>query len=1170
MRSSNSELAKSLSDRLRNSMVNQRCADKRFPPNSCWDGLLKKAEVEATLRAKGVDLKPDLVDFILKKACKTFAILVHMRVPELITAIHEHDSREEIFPVQEESLNKLIPVSNWTDELIEEFCVVKQWWFTSPTFTWEQFRYKFEERYHLPFTAYGDSVGDSNYSTVFKRSIHIGHVKLGPDQLCAKDKDGNLRVAVKKLTSSDPDLADREATTLEMMRQSKSDHLIKAIAYYRYMENETAYHHFMFPWAEHGNLWELWMKDTAASLEDNDFIWVFKQLTGQATAIEHLHGQHNSLNRRHGDLKPENILCFEEGDGSSSSRPAVRLVITDVGLAKAHNGATQFREATSTTVSTKRYAGPEMEATPGAPLSRRFDIWSMGCLLVEFVTWMLYGKEELDKCTRATPTTFYELKRDKRGRVKSADVHSTVKKWVSFMQKDLRCSKGTALGRLMDLIVHKLLVVNLMGPAGTPKSTSPHINSRPTQKAANSKKIQPSKKSKYRIYAPDMKQELDSILRDLKENKIQAIRKTPSGSSKTFKGPSTSLPSPQRNTLAQGPSLTESWIYTHDDDFPNDFFRDADLATATPRLGQAQLCSRCRGLSLCSIDCSFTDSRSGLDTKAQGENCELCSLLSYCIRDRSQSSEEVIHFTRAGSYLTIDDGKEHPVIDLCTAPGPNVISVKNVKTSFSTLPEPGSEAHFKVLREWICACDSDHDCIPNQLNFLPTRLIDVSEAESDVLRLIDNESVLNRPQRYAALSHRWGSPKHQEQFCATKANLKELNGGFKTSDLPKTFWDAVHVTRGLHLKYLWIDSLCIIQNDSHDWDVESKRMEQVFSSSYCTLAASCASDTSDGFLKPWPKRRCVPMTVGGAVYYACETIDDFYTHVDQSGLNQRGWVLQERALSRRTIYFAENQSYWECGGGVRCGTMTKMRNRKASFLGDSNFPRSAEQYVKGLKIEFFQDLYVRYSKLGLSFASDRPVAIRGLETRLINTFNTTGGFGLFDLYLHRSLLWKREGASLSRITITQGHTVPSWSWMAYSGAINYLPVPGGKVSWLTDIKSPFYTALKATTYDGGREAPALEAPVWGMCIGNDMERVKGMIFLDEPGRTITEPKECVVLGRGNSEPLAESQAHWVILVHCISKKADASASQVYERRGVAVLERRHIDFQGEVKYGKIR
>ena len=103
-------------------------------------------------------------------------------------------------------------------------------------------------------------------------------------------------------------------------------------------------------------------------------------------------------------------------------------------------------------------------------------------------------------------------------------------------------------------------------------------------------------------------------------------------------------------------------------------------------------------------------------------------------------------------------------------------------------------------------------------------------------------------------------------------------------------------------------------------------MEQVYSSAYVTIAASCARGTEDGFLKSRPHRQCVQLTKGdGAQYYACDAIDDFRTDVDEGELNQRGWVLQERALSRRTIYFTEKQTYWECGGGVRCETLTVMR-----------------------------------------------------------------------------------------------------------------------------------------------------------------------------------------------------------------------------------------------------
>ncbi|KAI8680642.1 Protein kinase domain-containing protein [Fusarium sp. Ph1] len=1129
------EMIASLKGRIWGNMVHEKDHIHRFFPESGWEGLLQRNEVKATLKKCQKDPPPpNLVDFILNKASKIFAILIAMRQPESILTFYKNDFGQENLPVESGCVEQMLKGDGWESDSISDFCD-KQWWFTSPTFTKDKFRYEFVKCCHLPFTTAdkGRSLGASNYSTVEERSIHVDHIELLASQNPAKDKSGNPRVAVKTLLSLEQDPADREAKVLEMMRELETDHMIKAIAYYKYDDK----HHFMFPWAEHGNLWEFWTKGLGPSLEKLYVIWMFKQLKGLADAIERLHNQKTC---RHGDLKPENILCFSQDTSDGSSTPGVRMVITDVGLAKDHAERTRFRQATNTKVSTKRYSAPEMDVYPDAPLSRRFDIWSMGCILLEFVIWILYGGEELIQCTETLIIAFYKVKRDEGERVISVGIEPTVQGWISSIRKDWRCASGTALERLLNLITDKLLVVNVQDPIDSPVL------------------IEPFEQSKPRTYARGMREGLEGIVTDLETGKINAVGERPSIDAPERQGPSHFASITQGGLLAPGryrTRLTDNWIYTPDDAFDVPFLDSLVLASVILQVDRPALCRRCSSLSLWSTECHFTDSRSGLDAKAQNEHCQLCKLLSYCIRDRRCSLRDPVHFARAGSYLTVDDGQGQPVLNLCTVPGSRVKPLKNVQTGFSKLPEAGSEAHFRVLSEWIRSCDSTHHCVPKQRDFIPSRLLHISRLDSGVVRLVEKDGGLNQPVKYVALSHRWGSSDQNGRFCTTSTNIQGLKDGFKTSHLPKTFRDAVSVTQGLGLEYLWIDSACIVQDDAKDWHIESKLMEQVFSSAYCTLAASCASGTNDGFLKARPERRCIPMTFGDATYYACENIDDFGTHVDQSELNQRGWVMQERALSRRTIYFVENQSYWECGGGVRCETMTKMNNRKASFLGDANFPHSAEKYVKGLKIEFFQDLYVRYSKLALSFAFDRPIAIRGLENRLLNTFNTTGGYGVLDRYFHRSLLWKRGGETLHRIPNTRGEPVPSWSWMAYDGAIDYVSAPGGKVSWFSNIKSPFSrTPNESSHYED--ETLALKAPVWSV-INNPPDE---SIFLDEPARVLTQPMECVVLGSGSQISAGDCQRHWVILVNCISN-ADGSGSQVYERVGVAMLEAHHLDFQ---------
>lgn len=239
---------------------------------------------------------------------------------------------------------------------------------------------------------------------------------------------------------------------------------------------------------------------------------------------------------------------------------------------------------------------------------------------------------------------------------------------------------------------------------------------------------------------------------------------------------------------------------------------------------------------------------------------------------------------------------------------------------------PGTEDPFKfdIIRQWLHDCDRNHDdCVPRELSevVLPKRLINVGKGRSDVVNLHETQQGDNV--QYLALSHPWGDPPH---FCTYPYNINEHRDGIRLESFPRTFRDAINVTRTLGFQYLWIDSLCIVQGPQGDFDTEGKRMEDVFSHAYCVLAASSATGQGDGFLKSMQQRNSVAIRRPGKdPVYICEFMDNFEEHVLNSRLNQRGWVLQERVLARRTIYFSSKQSYWECGRGIRCESMTKMK-----------------------------------------------------------------------------------------------------------------------------------------------------------------------------------------------------------------------------------------------------
>ncbi|ORY09011.1 heterokaryon incompatibility protein-domain-containing protein, partial [Clohesyomyces aquaticus] len=126
---------------------------------------------------------------------------------------------------------------------------------------------------------------------------------------------------------------------------------------------------------------------------------------------------------------------------------------------------------------------------------------------------------------------------------------------------------------------------------------------------------------------------------------------------------------------------------------------------------------------------------------------------------------------------------------------------------------------------------------------LPTRVIDVgTNADGATVRLVETK---RRRDHYIALSHCWGPPT-KRPLCTSKATFPQHLAGIHISSLPKTFRDAVAITRLLNLRYLWIDSLCIIQDDRNDWSMEAPRMGAFYSGAHLVIAASGARDSTEG------------------------------------------------------------------------------------------------------------------------------------------------------------------------------------------------------------------------------------------------------------------------------------------------------------------------------------
>jgi hypothetical protein len=240
------------------------------------------------------------------------------------------------------------------------------------------------------------------------------------------------------------------------------------------------------------------------------------------------------------------------------------------------------------------------------------------------------------------------------------------------------------------------------------------------------------------------------------------------------------------------------------------------------------------------------------------------------------------------------------------------------------VPDPDSDACFIQLRSWLSICQKEHSlCQAHEKSRfeLPKRLINIRAPKC--IRLCETSSLSAPDISYATLSHCWGDPSSYSPCVIQTHSLDEHLTCILWDKIPKTFRDAIIVTRRLGLKFLWIDSLCIIQDDLDDWAEESAKMSRIYANAVLTIAASAAENATQGFLglrhsqeeiiKLSPENM-TPIHIRKDLH-SNVPVTFSYTKIL---LNTRGWVFQERLLSRRILYFEREEIICECRSAHTC------------------------------------------------------------------------------------------------------------------------------------------------------------------------------------------------------------------------------------------------------------
>lgn len=307
---------------------------------------------------------------------------------------------------------------------------------------------------------------------------------------------------------------------------------------------------------------------------------------------------------------------------------------------------------------------------------------------------------------------------------------------------------------------------------------------------------------------------------------------------------------------------------------------------------------------------------------------------------------------------------------------------------------------------------------------LPTRCVDVRDDK--IIRVVEYRD--SRGQ-YICLSHQWG--KEGMPLKLTRDTRDELYSGIDSARLPTTFRNAVDITKRLGCDYLWIDSLCIVQDDMDDWAKEAANMASVYSRSVLTIAAAAATGPRDGlFRSPVAQLTDIsPLELGQlalpfSVYVRREPrfeVGHLATG-QEHGLLDRGWVLQERLLSPRVVFFGANEVSWECMSCEACSCEPVLRpykvqkysprepmNPKAAFCQASGRVGEEQDMNDERLPAAWHNVVNAYTGLRLSRATDVFPALAGLarqvkETRIGDQYVA----GLWKRTIMQDLLWRRR------------------------------------------------------------------------------------------------------------------------------------------------------------------
>lgn len=353
-----------------------------------------------------------------------------------------------------------------------------------------------------------------------------------------------------------------------------------------------------------------------------------------------------------------------------------------------------------------------------------------------------------------------------------------------------------------------------------------------------------------------------------------------------------------------------------------------------------------------------------------------------------------------------------------------------------------------LYRHWLELCRRHHGNIcwdQQRLTIEGLRVVDVQDM---AIRLAPKHC------EYATLSYCWGSAK---TTLLTRENVDRLTAAqsLNIDMLPNTIIDAIDVTRNAGIRYLWVDALCIVQDDSVALQSQIPQMARIYAQALFTIVAAAAENADSGLAGVQPRSRNVSKDVITLSDMSLIVVPERFLHqrrhMELRGCRwrSRGWTLQEELFSKRRLFFNTDRVLWQCSSSsYHEDTVKEIPAKYMEDDEDSDFTFEVPWLTKSateLDFMWYEQFVSEYSTRRLSFASDTLNALAGLCEEISRSSGIFFTWGHPERWFVQSLLWQTNyecarNAGMQRTTTAGDMEIltpfPTWSWSAWVGNLN--------------------------------------------------------------------------------------------------------------------------------------